>query len=101
MKQCAHCRKEIAVDKYFSRKATCPECGADLHICLNCRFYSETAHNNCTEPRAEFQRSRERANFCDFFSFREGPAGPASGSSSSSGPGKDAARKAFDDLFKK
>ena len=98
MKQCAHCRKEIELDKYFSRKATCPQCSGDLHICINCRFYAEIAHNKCLEPKAEFQRSRDKANFCDFFSFREGPAPSQSGSTNSD---KNAARKALDDLFRK
>ncbi|HET6514091.1 MAG TPA: hypothetical protein VFG09_02945 [Thermodesulfovibrionales bacterium] len=95
MKICALCRKEIAVDKYFSRKSVCPFCKGDLHICLNCKFYSETAHNKCLEPKAEFQRVRDRANFCDWFTFREG------GSITSSEKGKSDARKQFENLFKK
>ena len=92
---CALCRKEISTDKYFSRKSICPKCGGDLHICLNCRFFSESAHNKCLEPKAEFQRTRERANFCDFFVFREISV------SSSSEKDKEEARKKLDDLFKK
>lgn len=91
---CALCSKEIEVDKYFSRKSACRKCGGDLHICLNCRFYDEKAHNKCREPKAEFQRSREKANFCDYFVFRERPAQSADNE-------KDAARKKLDDLFKK
>ena len=94
MKSCALCKKEIEVDSFFSRKAVCPACGADLHICLNCRFYSEKAHNKCLEPKAEFQRTRDRANFCDYYSFSEGGPQPSSA-------GTDAARKAFEDLFRK
>jgi len=91
---CALCKKEIAVDRHLSRKATCPACGGDLHICLNCRFYSESSHNKCLEPKAEFQRTRDRANFCDFFAFNEGP-------SSSSADEKEAARRKLEDLFRK
>jgi hypothetical protein len=95
VKICALCKKEIDVEKYFSRKATCPHCRGDLHICLNCRFYSETAHNKCLEPKAEFQRSRDKANFCDYFVFCE--------RTSLSGSDKDKADafKRLDDLFKK
>jgi predicted RNA-binding Zn-ribbon protein involved in translation (DUF1610 family) len=71
MKICAFCRKEISVDKYFSRKSVCPECGADLHICLNCKFFSEKSHNKCLEPKAEYQRTRDKANFCDYFIYKE------------------------------
>jgi predicted RNA-binding Zn-ribbon protein involved in translation (DUF1610 family) len=95
VKKCALCNKELDIDKYFSRKAVCPHCGGDLHICLNCRFYSETAHNKCIEPKAEFQRSRDKANFCDYFVFSEGRA--VSGSAKD----KADALKKLDDLFKK
>ena len=94
MKICALCGKEIIVDKYFSIKTVCSKCGADLHICLNCKFYSETSHNKCLEPKAEFQRKRDRANFCDYFVFRERSA-------NSSGNEKEDAIKKLDDLFKK
>ena len=95
MKICALCGKETETDKFVSRKAACQKCGGDLHICLNCRFYSETSHNKCIEPKAEFQRTRDRANFCDFFSFREDSARHTSGADMSD------VKKAFDDLFKK
>jgi len=91
---CTLCKKEISVDKYLSRKATCPACGGDVHICLNCEFFSESSHNKCLEPKAEFQRTRDRANFCDFFVFRES-------SSSSSSDEKEGARKKLEDLFRK
>lgn len=95
MKRCALCKREIEVDKYFSRKSVCRHCGKDLHICLNCRFYAETAHNKCLEPKAEFQRIREKANFCDYFAFGEGVIHSVPETD------KDSVRKKFDDLFKK
>jgi predicted RNA-binding Zn-ribbon protein involved in translation (DUF1610 family) len=95
MNTCALCGKEIDIDKFFSRKSVCPKCGGDLHVCLNCRFYSETAHNKCMEPKAEFQRTRDRANFCDYFSFSGAQAGRQSATD------KTDVKKAFDDLFKK
>ncbi len=94
MNNCALCGKQVEVDKYFSRKSACPKCGGDLHICMNCRFYSEKAHNKCTEPKAEFQRSREKANFCDYFVFVEG-------SKATSDTARADAMKKLDDLFKK
>lgn len=96
MKVCSLCGKQVEIDKYFTRKSTCPECGGDLHICLNCKFYSETSHNKCLEPKAEYQRVRDKANFCDYFVFRE--AAPAS--SASAAKKEDALRK-LNELFKK
>jgi hypothetical protein len=94
MKTCALCGKQVEVDKFFSRKSFCPKCGGDMHICLNCKFYSESSHNKCLEPKSEFQRSRDKANFCDFFAFKE------SSSATNSREKEDALRK-LDQLFKK
>lgn len=95
MKICAFCKKEIEADKYFSGKSSCPKCGRDLHICLNCRFYSESAHNKCLETRAEFQRTRDKTNFCDYFIFKD-----SAGASSSEKEKEDALKK-LNELFKK
>ena len=91
---CSLCKKQVDIDKYFSRKSTCPNCAGDLHICLNCVFYSEPSHNKCIETKAEFQRSRDKANFCDYFRFKEV-------SSASGDKEKEAALKRLNDLFKK
>ena len=94
MKVCSLCGKRVDIDKYVSRKSACPKCRGDLYICLNCRFYSETSHNKCLETKAEFQRSRDRANFCDYFAFKES-------STVSTAKEKDDALKKLEDLFKK
>lgn len=97
---CGLCKKEITTDKFFSRKSTCPACGGDLRICLNCKFFSESSHNKCLEPKAEFQRTRDRANFCDFFVFRQNHAASSKAGCASENA-KEEARKKLDDLFKK
>jgi len=94
MKICALCSQQIDIDSYFSRKSSCPKCSGDLHICLNCTFYSEKSHNKCLEPKAEFQRTRDKANYCDYFAFKESSA-------TSSGREKDEALRKLEDLFKK
>lgn len=95
MKTCALCGKEALIDKHFSRKSSCQSCGGDLYICLNCRFYSETSHNRCLEPKSEFQRSRDKVNFCDYFQYRE-----SAGKQAADNPKEDTRRR-FEDLFKK
>jgi len=92
IKICALCSSAVEINKYFTRKSTCPKCRGDLHICLNCRFYSVASHNKCSEPKAEFQRSRDKANFCDYFSFRDSTTGSS---------GKEDALKKLEDLFRK
>jgi predicted RNA-binding Zn-ribbon protein involved in translation (DUF1610 family) len=95
MKTCALCNREVEIDRSLARKSTCPHCGEDLHICLNCGFHSPTSHNKCLEPGAEYQRSRDKANFCDYFRFREAGASSASGGGDPAGE----ARKKLDKLF--
>ena len=76
------------------RTETCEGCGADLHCCLNCRFYAPTAPNECTEPNVERILDKEMGNFCDYFEFAGGE-GPAVDHTPA-----DDARQSFEDLFK-
>lgn len=68
--QCFRCEEELVFDVKIARLDTCPNCGAYLHSCRNCRFWSIAAHNQCTENQGEFIRDREAANFCGWFQFR-------------------------------
>ncbi|MCX7857333.1 MAG: hypothetical protein N2513_05055 [Deltaproteobacteria bacterium] len=70
MKKCYKCGMLIEIER-VSRRDECPNCGSDLHVCLNCRFYDETKANSCIEIKAERQREKDRANFCEYFEFRE------------------------------
>jgi len=97
MKTCALCKNQVDIGREMSRRQTCRSCGGDLHICLNCRFYSETAPNKCIETKAEQQRYRDKANFCDYFQYREDKGdGPGATDNAS-----DEARRRLDDLFRK
>ena len=76
---CHRCREILDLADYIGRRDLCPFCGADLHVCLNCRFYEPGAYNECREPQAERVLDKERSTFCDFFDFGDkgGPFGPA------------------------
>lgn len=56
----------------FSRLDECKACGAALHVCRLCEFYSPTVAKQCREPIAEEVKDKERANFCDYFKPRPG-----------------------------
>lgn len=96
MSTCALCGRQVDAGREMSRREACLGCGADLYICLNCRFYLETAHNSCIETRAEHQRHRDKANFCDYFQYRQGTGGTSGNQGA-----KDEARRQLDDLFGK
>ncbi len=93
MKICFKCKKELALGREVGRRDECPFCRADLHCCRNCRFYDPTAPKQCREPQAELVREKEKANFCDFFSFADRPAAETGDT--------DKTRAALDSLFKK
>jgi len=71
MKVCHRCKKELEVGNRVGRKETCPFCGTDLRVCLNCRFYDVSAYNQCREPQAERVVDKDRSNFCEYFVFGE------------------------------
>jgi len=92
---CFSCKTEIALGHPPGRRDECPKCGADLHVCRNCRHYDSAAYNECREPSAEVVREKERSNFCDFFQ----PADPR-GAGATVDRQKDL-RSAAEALFKK
>jgi hypothetical protein len=96
MKFCHACKKDLALGREIGRRDECPFCHADLRCCLNCKFFDRSASKQCREPIAELVREKERANFCDLFSFADRTTGAAPALDR-----PDAARKALDDLFKK
>lgn len=90
---CYNCNKEISNSVSIGRRDECPQCRADVHVCKNCEFYDSKSYNECREPQADVVKEKDRANFCDFFSPRQGPGG---------GVDKGAAlRAAAESLFKK
>ncbi|MEL6182573.1 MAG: hypothetical protein AAFS10_26690 [Myxococcota bacterium] len=67
---CHACGYELTLEVKVARRDTCDNCGADLHACVNCKFYDEGA-DTCRENITRWVRDRERSNFCQSFTFRE------------------------------
>jgi hypothetical protein len=92
--QCWNCGAPLAdVPQPMSRHEHCPQCFEALHCCRLCRHYDMTATGQCNEDRAEPPGNKESANFCEWFSAREG-AGPAAGDDKQAD-----ARRKLEDLF--
>jgi hypothetical protein len=101
------------------RLEECKKCGAELHVCKMCEWYSIAVAKHCRETIAEEVKDKERANFCDYFKSKPGAysAAPAdagarakndldalfggAGSSQSESSPNDRARAELDALFKK
>jgi hypothetical protein len=69
---CHACGAEVRIEGPVGRRATCPGCDADLHVCLNCRHHDESAAHACREPHAEHVVDKEAANACDLFQLGDG-----------------------------
>ena len=89
---CKKCGKPIT-QAQIVRTSTCEICGADLHSCVNCKFYSPGSHYDCHETIDEVVKDKEHANFCDYFSVAKIEASEGSQIKS------DQARAAFAALF--
>jgi len=97
---CWYCGSPINDPEPIGRSLRCLDCGKDLRSCRNCRHYLP---GSCAESQAEKPYEQDRANFCDWFSLNPRFRGATPGEkSNNAGASKkaDAAKSAFDDLFK-
>lgn len=82
-------------------RAACIHCGADLHVCKNCRYYAIGKPNDCLVPGTDPVTDRERSNLCEEFK----PKTPAEEQKSMDkakrlfGDDDIPKKKSFDDLF--
>jgi len=84
---------ELIAGESVSRRAECGKCTADVHCCLNCKYFDTSRSNQCAESQADWVSDKQTANFCDWFSPRT--------TVDLVGRRDDApdAKRAFDDLF--
>ena len=71
---CWKCSHEVDLSVKVTRYDNCPSCDADLRVCMNCRFWDRSYHNECRENVAHYIRDREKANFCTSFEFKRAVA---------------------------
>lgn len=98
---CQMCATEYRVSAggVVGRTATCEQCNADLHACVQCAHYDPKAYNECHEPQAERVDNRRASNFCDYFRIvTTKPAQPGAARIQSR---EQTARSKLESLFKK
>ena len=97
MASCSSCGSSYPDNMRVYRQTLCEHCGADMKVCLNCRFYDTAAQYECRETIPEAVRIKDRANFCDYFQLRPGDGSSGAGETRA---GKlDEARSQFNNLF--
>ncbi|HEY4715507.1 MAG TPA: hypothetical protein VII00_00170 [bacterium] len=88
MKICYFCSKGLHIERSPGFRDLCVHCSKEIHICRNCRFFDENYYNKCREPKAEWVSDREKANYCEYFEFKE-----SSFSARQAGSNEDAMKK--------
>ena len=63
--RCGHSLKTLPLP--LGRRDECPNCIAELHVCLMCQMHDPREPNECTEEDALEVMDKERANFCDYY----------------------------------
>ena len=91
--RCGRCARIQAAA--FGAEDRCPQCGVDLHSCVQCVSFDTSARFECSQPELTARISpKDARNECLLFAPRttvERQTGT---------PGPTSARQAFDDLFK-
>jgi hypothetical protein len=66
-RHCHNCGCEYTLAGNPGRLETCPQCGADLKVCLNCIHHDRTVAEQCRERRADLVHEKHVANYCEYF----------------------------------
>src|SRR5215813_1847884 len=68
-KHCHNCGWEWTISGQPGRSESCPQCRADLRVCLNCLSYDPRVAQQCRDSRAEPVAEKHLGNFCEYFDF--------------------------------
>ncbi len=69
MSKCVFCQHEVEVIDRVGIRDDCDYCAFPLHCCLQCKQYDTSAFHECHE-RVEYRvEHKDKANYCDLFSF--------------------------------
>ena len=103
--RCFNCSTQLTNGVDWS--GTCPKCNAALHCCKQCAYFEPSTRFQCLKPIAVRIAVKDKANECALFAPRVTVARDGIPAAMQAGPPvdvpttPDAARSAFDRLFKK
>ncbi len=66
-RHCHNCGCNYTLSGNPGRLEACPQCGADLKVCLNCVHYDRGVAEQCRERRADLVHEKHMANYCEYF----------------------------------
>ncbi len=68
-RHCWKCGTPWVINGNPGRGESCPQCRADLRVCLNCQSFDRAVAYQCRERRADPVDEKDKGNFCEFFDF--------------------------------
>lgn len=95
--RCVECSAIVSYVDEVQLTDICRNCNADIHTCRNCKFFDPGSPNQCMRPVAKRMDVKNERNSCPQFSPKILLEKAVSEKKEDS---SDAARRAFDDLFK-
>jgi hypothetical protein len=93
--RCARCGRIQSGDAPDER---CPQCGVDLHSCVQCVAFDPGSTFECTQTLTARVSPKDARNTCTFFSPRTTVERQTGSTPAAAGPVSP--QQAFDDLFK-
>ncbi len=96
-RHCWKCGTEYKLSGSPGRSETCPECGSDLKVCLNCASYDPRVAQQCRDPRTDPVGEKHLANYCEYFEFIRREYAPPSTDVSRENKARDALKKLLGD----
>lgn len=51
----------------YDYETNCPGCRTATRVCRNCRFFSNSDPNQCSQTAAKLVANKQSANRCEFF----------------------------------
>jgi hypothetical protein len=96
-RHCWKCGTEYKLSGTPGRSETCPRCGSDLKVCLNCINYDPRVAQQCRDGRADPVGEKNLANYCEYFDMIRREFVPPKGDSMRENKAREALKKLLGD----
>ena len=96
-RHCHNCGWEWTLAGQPGRSESCPQCRADLRVCLNCVSYDPRVAQQCRDRRAEPVAEKHLGNFCEYFEFAKREWKPQQAANTREQAARDRLKKLFGD----
>src|SRR5205809_6160536 len=96
-RHCWKCGTEYTLVGQPGRLESCPSCGSDLKVCMNCVSYDARSAHQCRDRRADPVAEKHMANYCEYFEMIRGEYTAPAAEPSREDKARDTLKKLFGD----